>query len=52
MNEKTGRHTKLRQASVSDLLTRRISTDKEYIIITMRRYPRFVRRKLRDEYIS
>ena len=44
--------TGLRQASVSDLLTGRISKDSGYIAIIMRRYPRFVRRELRDEYIS
>ena len=44
--------TQLKQASVSDLLTGRVSKGNGYIVITMRRYPRFVRRELRDEYIS
>ncbi|MEO5969898.1 MAG: hypothetical protein ABIQ95_08220 [Bdellovibrionia bacterium] len=42
----------LRQSSVSDLINVRISREKAYIIITMRRYPRFVNRQLRDEYLS
>jgi uncharacterized protein YeaO (DUF488 family) len=42
----------LRQASVSDLLSGRISVLDGYIVITMRRYPRFVARGLRHEYIS
>lgn len=42
----------LRQASVSDLITDRVSREKAYIVITMRRYPRFVNRNLRDEYLS
>lgn|GEM_PF-720551 len=41
----------LRQASVSDLITDRVNRDKGYIVITMRRYPRFVARELRDEYL-
>jgi uncharacterized protein YeaO (DUF488 family) len=41
----------LRQASVSDLIMDRVSRSrKTYIVITMRRYPRFVNRALRDEY--
>ena len=42
----------LRQASVSDLISNRVSREKAYIVITMRRYPRFVNRNLRDEYLS
>jgi uncharacterized protein YeaO (DUF488 family) len=42
----------LRQASVSDLITDRVNRDKGYVVITMRRYPRFIRRELRDEYVS
>src|SRR3954464_5762206 len=42
----------LKQASVSDLITDRVSREKSYIVITMRRYPRFVNRKLRDEYLT
>src|SRR2546423_1846054 len=30
----------------------RVNRDKGYVVITMRRYPRFVRRELRDEYVS
>ena len=33
-------------------LAGRISKDDAYIVITMRRYPRFVRRELRDEYLT
>lgn len=41
----------LKQASVSDLIMDRVSRGrKNYIVITMRRYPRFVNRALRDEY--
>ncbi len=42
----------LRQASVSDLISDRVSREKSYVVITMRRYPRFVNRMLRDEYLS
>lgn len=42
----------LRQGSVSDLITDRVNREKGYVVITMRRYPRFVRRELRDEYLS
>jgi uncharacterized protein YeaO (DUF488 family) len=42
----------LKQASVSDLITGRVSREKAYVVITMRRYPRFVNRMLRDEYLS
>lgn len=42
----------LRQASVSDLIRDRVSREKAYIVITMRRYPRFVNKQLRDEYLS
>lgn len=42
----------LRQASVSDLTMDRVNRDQGYIVITMRRYPRFVRRELRDEYLT
>lgn len=42
----------LRQASVSDLITDRVSREKGYVVITMRRYPRFVARELRDEYLT
>ena len=42
----------LKQASVSDLIMDRVSREKAYIVITMRRYPRFVNRLLRDEYIN
>jgi uncharacterized protein YeaO (DUF488 family) len=41
----------LKQASVSDLIMDRVSRSrKTYVVITMRRYPRFVNRELRDEY--
>ena len=41
----------LRQASVSDLIMDRVSRGPNtYIVITMRRYPRFVNRALRDAY--
>jgi hypothetical protein len=42
----------LKQASVSDLITDRVNRETAYIVITMRRYPRFIRRELRDEYLS
>lgn len=42
----------LRQASVSDLITDRVSVEKGYVVITMRRYPRFVGRPLRNEYLT
>lgn len=43
----------LRQASVSDLLNERVSRNrKNYIVVTMRRYPRFLNRQYRDEYVS
>jgi uncharacterized protein YeaO (DUF488 family) len=43
----------LKQASVSDLIMDRVSRDKDtYIVITMRRYPRFVNRSYRDEYTA
>ena len=42
----------LRQGSVSDLITDRVSREKGYVVITMRRYPRFINRSLRDEYLS
>jgi uncharacterized protein YeaO (DUF488 family) len=42
----------LRQASVSDLISGKIDRSRGYIAITMRRYPRFVHRELRDEYLS
>lgn len=42
----------LKQASVSDLINDRVSRDSSYIVITMRRYPRFVNRALRDEYLT
>jgi uncharacterized protein YeaO (DUF488 family) len=42
----------LRQASVSDLIMDRVNREKGYVVITMRRYPRFIRRELRDEYVS
>jgi uncharacterized protein YeaO (DUF488 family) len=43
----------LHQASVSDLIMDRVSRgNKNYVVITMRRYPRFVNRELRDEYVS
>ena len=41
----------LRQASVSDLISGRVSRENGYIVISMRRYPRFVNRLLRDEYV-
>jgi uncharacterized protein YeaO (DUF488 family) len=41
----------LRQASVSDLITGRASREKGYVVIAMRRYPRFINRQLRDEYL-
>jgi uncharacterized protein YeaO (DUF488 family) len=43
----------LRQASVSDLINDRVSRGRNrYVVITMRRYPRFVNRAYRDEYVS
>lgn len=43
----------LKQASVSDLLQDRVSRSrKNYVVITMRRYPRFVNRAFRDEYVA
>ena len=43
----------LHQASVSDLIMDRASRGRgKYIVITMRRYPRFINRALRDEYVS
>ena len=42
----------LKQASVSDLVSDRVSRETSYIVITMRRYPRFVNRLLRDEYLT
>lgn len=42
----------LKQASVPDLIMDRVNRDKGYVVITMRRYPRFVARKLRDEYLT
>lgn len=42
----------LKQASVSDLITDRVNREKGYLVITMRRYPRFVNRQLRDEYLN
>jgi hypothetical protein len=42
----------LKQATVTDLTMGRISRDDGHIVITMRRYPRFVNRKLRDEYLT
>jgi uncharacterized protein YeaO (DUF488 family) len=42
----------LKQASVSDIKSGKISRDDGHIVITMRRYPRFVRRELRDEYVA
>ena len=43
----------LKQASVSDLIMDRVSRDRNhYVVIAMRRYPRFINRELRDEYLS
>lgn len=42
----------LKQASVTDLTMGRVSKDQGHIVITMRRYPRFVNKKLRDEYLT
>ena len=42
----------LRQGSVSDLISERVTRDEAYIVITMRRYPRFVNRRYRDEYLT
>ncbi len=42
----------LKQASVSDLTRGIVNRDSAHIVITMRRYPRFVNRKLRDEYLT
>lgn len=42
----------LRQATVSDLIRDRVSPEKAYVVITMRRYPRFINRRLRDEYLA
>lgn len=44
--------TMLKQASVSDLITDKVSREIGYVVITMRRYPRFVNRSYRDEYVS
>ncbi|MBI3542899.1 MAG: DUF488 family protein [Deltaproteobacteria bacterium] len=42
----------LRQASVSDLIMDRVSRGKKsHVVIAMRRYPRFINRELRDEYL-
>lgn len=41
----------LRQASISSLITEKVSRDKGHVVIAMRRYPRFINRKLRDEYL-
>jgi uncharacterized protein YeaO (DUF488 family) len=41
----------LKQGSVSDLIMERVCRGrKNHVVITMRRYPRFVNRLLRDEY--
>lgn len=40
----------LRQASLSDLSHGRVQRGRDYVVITMRRYPRFLRREDRDEY--
>src|SRR4051812_47106248 len=43
----------LKQASVADLINDRVSRGKKsYVVIAMRRYPRFINRELRDEYQS
>lgn len=42
----------LKQASVSDLISERVTNEKDWVFITMRRYPRFVNKRLRDEYLS
>ena len=42
----------LKQASVTDLTMNRVSKDQGHIVITMRRYPRFVNKQLRDEYLT
>ncbi|MBS1960436.1 MAG: hypothetical protein JST80_13245 [Bdellovibrionales bacterium] len=41
----------LKQASVSDLISERVNRDIGYVTIIMRRYPRFINRALRDEYL-
>jgi uncharacterized protein YeaO (DUF488 family) len=42
----------LKQASVSDIKAGRLSRDDGHIAITMRFYPRFLRKELRDEFIA
>jgi uncharacterized protein YeaO (DUF488 family) len=42
----------LHQASVSDLISGKVDRSLGHVVITMRRYPRFVHRELRDEYLS
>jgi uncharacterized protein YeaO (DUF488 family) len=41
----------LRRASVSDVKNGKISTEKSYLIVVMRFYPRFLKRDLVDEYV-
>jgi uncharacterized protein YeaO (DUF488 family) len=42
----------LKQASVSDLIMERVTREMGHVVITMRRYPRFINRRLRDEYLT
>jgi hypothetical protein len=42
----------LMRASVKDVLNGHISREKAYIVVTMRFYPRFFHRELRDEYLA
>jgi uncharacterized protein YeaO (DUF488 family) len=41
----------LKQASVADLRAGRVTRDDGYLVVTMRYYPRFLRRDRRDEYL-
>jgi hypothetical protein len=41
----------LLQASVGQIFSGRLTRDHGYLAITMKHYPRFLRRELRDEYI-
>src|SRR6185369_9291583 len=41
----------LKQGSVADVKSGRIERDKSYIVITMRFYPRFLRKEFRDEFL-
>lgn len=42
----------LKQAAVKDVKRGTISRDDAYIVVTMRYYPRFLRKELRDEFLA